>query len=718
MILKKIIIRNFRSYYGENTFDLSDRLTLIIGDNGDGKTTFFEALEWLFDTSIENKSETNISAKRKSELGIGESDSVSVTILFDHDGEKEIEKRFTFTKRPDKSIATDNFKFVGYEERGSERVQTSGKSLLEICFDAAIRKYCLFKGESELNVFDNETALKTLVDKFSNIREIDKYLQLAEYFESESQAVVTKEMRNNKKTEQKARELESDRAANNRELQRIRNEMKEAREEINSYSLRIEKLEQNQDKFSTYQELKERIENFKRKKDEMERKAWCDYNINLLDKLWILRSFPRILDEFQKKASQLSRQKREMETAEIERKAKEKGKKELADSILNGATPLPWYVPDESTMREMIDEHICKVCGREAPEGSEAYEFMVDKLNEFLKRQSQKSEEVIEDETPYFPNQYIDEIYTMSTMLGGWSQKDITKLRKTIADELDFVQARKRDLQKIKKNLEEAEEEKTRLLLQAQGLTEEMLEKGFRDFKGYSDRKHIAELKMAHLERDNDIALREKVRIDDEFNRLAPQSGTTAIYNRVHLALEMILKAFAKAKELNITEFLEDLETQTNDYFERLNIDDFRGRIRIVRSGDGSASIKLYSSNGSLITNPGGAQKTTMYMSVLFAISNITTLKREQDYPLIFDAPTSSFGEYKEGGFYNIVDNIDKQCIIVTKDLLVVDKETSTTKLDEDRLKNMTCSVYRICKAPGFDPEDITTIVTNINHVK
>lgn len=718
MILKKIIIRNFRSYYGENTFDLSDRLTLIIGDNGDGKTTFFEALEWLFDTSIENKSETNISAKRKSELGIGESDSVSVTILFDHDGEKEIEKRFTFTKRPDKSIATDNFKFVGYEERGSERVQTSGKSLLEICFDAAIRKYCLFKGESELNVFDNETALKTLVDKFSNIREIDKYLQLAEYFESESQAVVTKEMRNNKKTEQKARELESDRAANNRELQRIRNEMKEAREEINSYSLRIEKLEQNQDKFSTYQELKERIENFKRKKDEMERKAWCDYNINLLDKLWILRSFPKILDEFQKKASQLSLKKREMETAEIERKAKEKGKKELADSILNGATPLPWYVPTEDVMREMIDEHICKVCGREAPEGSEAYKFMVDKLNEFLKRQSQKSEEVIEDETPYFPNQYIDEIYTMSTMLGGWSQKDITKLRKTIADELDFVQARKRDLQKIKKNLEEAEEEKTRLLLQAQGLTEEMLEKGFRDFKGYSDRKHNAEIKMAHLERDNDIALREKARIDDEFNQLAPQSGTTAIYNRVHLALEMILKAFTKAKELNITEFLEDLETQTNDYFERLNIDDFRGRIRIVRSGDGSASIKLYSSNGSLITNPGGAQKTTMYMSVLFAISNITTLKREQDYPLIFDAPTSSFGEYKEGGFYNIVDNIDKQCIIVTKDLLVVDKETFTTKLDEDRLKNMTCSVYRICKAPGFDPEDITTIVTNINHVK
>jgi DNA sulfur modification protein DndD len=105
-------------------------------------------------------------------------------------------------------------------------------------------------------------------------------------------------------------------------------------------------------------------------------------------------------------------------------------------------------------------------------------------------------------------------------------------------------------------------------------------------------------------------------------------------------------------------------------------------------------------------------------MSVLFAISNITTLKREQDYPLIFDAPTSSFGEFKEGGFYNVVDNLDKQCIIVTKDLLIVDKERNKVMLDTKRLENMTCSVYQISKTPGFDPENITTISTTIKHVK
>ena len=40
MIIKKVSINNFRSYYGNNEFEFKDGLTLIIGDNGDGKTTF------------------------------------------------------------------------------------------------------------------------------------------------------------------------------------------------------------------------------------------------------------------------------------------------------------------------------------------------------------------------------------------------------------------------------------------------------------------------------------------------------------------------------------------------------------------------------------------------------------------------------------------------------------------------------------------------------
>ena len=36
MIIKNISIENFRSYYGTNSMDVGEGLTLIIGANGDG----------------------------------------------------------------------------------------------------------------------------------------------------------------------------------------------------------------------------------------------------------------------------------------------------------------------------------------------------------------------------------------------------------------------------------------------------------------------------------------------------------------------------------------------------------------------------------------------------------------------------------------------------------------------------------------------------------
>lgn len=78
---------------------------------------------------------------------------------------------------------------------GAERYKRDGKILLESCFDTVIRRYCLFKGERELNVFDNNTALKTLVDTFSGIKQFDNLVELTTYFEQQSDNLVTKELK-------------------------------------------------------------------------------------------------------------------------------------------------------------------------------------------------------------------------------------------------------------------------------------------------------------------------------------------------------------------------------------------------------------------------------------------------------------------------------------------------------------------------------------------
>ena len=160
------------------------------------------------------------------------------------------------------------------------------------------------------------------------------------------------------------------------------------------------------------------------------------------------------------------------------------------------------------------------------------------------------------------------------------------------------------------------------------------------------------------------------------------------------------------------------LSEQANDYLERLNPGDFHGKVSITERANGKAKINLVSSNGDAIDNPNGALKTTMYMSILFAISDLTSIKREEDYPLIFDAPTSSFGEMKEDVFYNIIAGIKKQCIIVTKDLLEKDIVTGRSKINQEKLRNLKCSVYRIQKEAGFDSTDLATVKINITKIK
>lgn len=229
MIIKDIIIKNFRSYYGENKFTFSDGLTLIVGDNGDGKTTFFEALQWLFETMVERNTIDNASEMRKSKLEIGESDEVYVAMTFDHDGEKSIEKSYTFERTSENTFSTSKVTFRGYENTNAGRELVDGKVLMNRCFDAFIRRFSMFKGESTLNVFQDKTALKQLVDKFSDVKKFDDLVNLSAVFEEKSNSAYLKECRSDKKISNAAKALES-------QLQRIATDIFNKKKDISNCS--------------------------------------------------------------------------------------------------------------------------------------------------------------------------------------------------------------------------------------------------------------------------------------------------------------------------------------------------------------------------------------------------------------------------------------------------------------------------------------------------
>lgn len=722
MIIKEIRIKNFRSYYGDNNiFEFSDGLTLILGDNGDGKTTFFDALQWLFNTTIDKGNVDHMSEMRKSKMEIGEKDVVSVAMLFEHDGEKSVEKFFSVERVSEDFFRVGPLVYRGYETSGSERIQVSGKNLIDRCYDAFIKRFSMFKGESELNVFDNATALKDLVDKFSDIRKFDDLVEYTSSFEEKANSAYLKEMKSDRKVagEAKALELKINRLAE--EISTKKKDIRDKTTSLEVFSKRLGELEENQETSERYKDIQSRLKSKEEKRRKLKAQiSYIDYNHALLDKMWVLCAFPDVLLEFKQKCSALSREKRKQEKDYERQKAIEIGKleavKEMQGALVNGAPELPWYLPNQETMEEMLNDHICKVCGRPAEEGSEAYNFMLQKLEEYKRHIAQeaakKSRKEAIEEKELFKFGNIESLHNLSISLSGSNESQVSGLVREISDRMGLVERLNEDLKEVEQQIQDTIDEKSRLLIQAGNVSEAILEKDFNDIKGLFEQKGRTEVRLAELNGELAQLLTRMDGLQKQMDELNPDSSQVKVYRDVHRVLEEIAKAFAFAKKENLRRFLAEMQDKANGYLERLSASDFHGEIRLRQTADDSTEIRLYSSNGTEIKKPSGSQLTVMYISVLFAISDFTQEKRDEDYPLVFDAATSSFGDSKEENFYNVIDNLKKQCIIVTKDFI------TKGRVRFPEIEKLTCCVYRIKKADGFDSKNMATVRTTIEKIK
>jgi len=724
MIIKEIRISNFRSYYGDNNkFSFNDGLTLVLGENGDGKTAFFEAIQWLFNTTADKGYLYEMSEMKKTELDVGEQGKVSVFASFNHNGEKSVEKTFVVEKISEENYRIGAINYYGYEIRGSERMPVNGKNLIDRCYDAFIQRFSMFKGEAELDVFDNPTALRDLVDKFSDIHKFDDFVEYTSSFTRSAERAFMKEAQTDRKIADKIKYLDQEINSLSNAKSDLLTQIKEKEKSVEFYSTKLGELEGHQETSEKYKELQRRLKTQEEKRNRLKGQILSvDYNHALLDKYWILCAYPKILQEFKQKCAQFSKEKRHQENEFIKQKAIELGKleavQEIQAKLSNGSERLPWYLPDQETMEEMIHDHICKICGRPAEEGSPAYLFMVNKLEEYKHEIAKKTErekrEIEIKEEKLFLYDNIETLHNLSISLSGVNESIVVGKASEIKDRIELVERLTNDLKDVEQKIQEVTDEKTRLLIQAGNVSEEVLEKEFNDIKGLYEQRDQNNIRLAELNKE--LGFKQK-QLDDfrkQRDELNPESLQVKLYKNVHLTLQHIASAFTHARKENLRRFLDELQDKSNIYLEKLSANDFHGEIHLSHHDtNNSTEIKLLSSNGTEIKKPSGSQRTVMYISVLFAISDFTQEKRDEDYPLIFDAATSSFGDTKEKDFYNVIDKLHKQCIILTKDFIDKDK-----KIKMGEIEQLTCTVYRIQKKEGFDQNNLASVRTLIKKIK
>ncbi|WP_234111100.1 AAA family ATPase [Chryseobacterium sp. R2A-55] len=713
MIIRKIQIDNYLCYYDTNTFELSEGLNIILGENGEGKTKFFEAVDWLFNG--ENRElDMLVSAKKLNETEIGDSFRVRISMTVEQYGEKSIiTKSFLAKKEKANECSTSSFMIEGISENSAgERTQVDGQALLDRIFPFQIRKYSMFKGEAELNIFESDSALANLINLFSEAKHYDKYSEKGAFLREKAEKAVEDSSKLDKKNEALYKKLAGDIIYLEREKAKYLVHLNSTEEEIRKIEGNLQLAESHVSNADALETLNKRIKDIEERISYLAGRIDENYTTSLFDENWILVNFESFHKEFAEKVSAHSKTRRELQSAFDKQKGIIEGEKKAKAELLNNAIPLPNNIPSKAIMEEMLKDEICKVCNREAKKGSDAYEFMMKRLKTYLESQVTEENEPDKDE-PLFKYDYTNRLDNLSISHED-NLKNLRLIRTKIKELFEFNDDRKKDIEELNEQLEKEKTEREKILgnssIGAEKLSDVLKNYNAwqRDLKNRNQDQVDYTTKLKSLESELKAKKEEKDKIDT--------SSANSFLIKTRNILRDIEIIFIDTKEKKFDEFIEKLQTKSNNFFKTINIDAFTGTIVFTRRNKVNRTIVEVElqEDGRTFYKPNQSLLTSMHISILFAISELASEIKEENFPMIFDAPTSSFGENKTAQFLNLIFETENQKILLIKDFLHTDKATKTLSIKKEFENVRRDKAFWVKLERPFDPNNLKTINSQV----
>lgn len=680
MILQSIELNNFMCYYGENKFDFTEGINVIIGDNGYGKSKLYDAFYWVmydrcFDTSKKEFRQTShlkrliVSDKACKEVVDG-TVLTSVKLTF-HDQAKDsvyiIERTYKIHKNGDEisedkdsqqSIYKKDLSYLNAREV-DDPVQID--QIKNLILPENIKPYMWFQGEQVESIidFNKQDTLTQAINVLSNISRFDDIKELALHLKDSAAAELNRKVRSLSKDKGKSEQLELERQSliertKGLQVQELQLKDSLAKAEENS-ELLINKLEEAQ-KIRQLEEKRKDIE--KQLLDVISEldQEHTSLHKKMFSNKWVLKGCEHLFEDFSKKYSNYDFNK-------LKKKAELQAKIDAENAVLAELqTRLPIDVPEPIYVEKMLEDEHCLVCDREAKKGTEAW----NRINELLTRQTAKLQTLNpEDISVHNFSGDFKRLYQNGLGL----QHIIQNVDKDIADTF----RRQRRINNKRKNLHTelvAIESQIQNLISESGIGVNEAKDLLSSYTIQNDyaksyQKQVSDLE--HKIRTNQEKLKS---IDEQLNSLVTGEIPKSLLSKVETLVDFDNIATATRNRV-FSQLVKMLEVEANKHYNDMTQGNLsaRGIIKLKELSNGNFMPELVDGDGNVLLQLNTGNIILIKLATIMAIISARQGSRATDlYTLITDAPMSVFGEDYTIGFCKTVSRVYRQSIIMSKE--------------------------------------------------
>jgi len=666
MILKEITLSNYKSYYNKCNIKFSEGLNLISGHVGAGKSNLFDAFQWLLYNKTDGKELKDIANQKKlyeiESNNSSESIECFVSVVFNNKKiDYTVKRYYSLTFRTnnwvidneDYSIQfedpiTSDFKLFSTSQGNNYKIEHEINKLLP----TSISKYIWFQGETleKLIDFTNPKTLENAVDFISYLNVYSKMEEIS----LDTLNLIEKKLHNKHNAEtresNKFKKAEFEKKKAEIGIGSCSTKIKELKEELKKLNQREKKCNDQLSILADFPDLLVKETNINNQLNEIRGKRFTHYDdlkIQYINK-WILKGCDPLIAEGLTFFEKFNEKKQSLIT---------ENNKQLQEGI-----------PGDKLINKMLNEHVCLICLRDAPEGSDAYkniERNLDKNKEIkiLDPEIQSQSEIIAS-FGSFPNKIhkiinnIEEEINKSYDKEEELQKSENELNDALNSVKDEIKALEAEKGSILKNLNSKLISSERESIQSQQKTK---------------RNQIKHYEI-DLTRYKNIFLAQKKILDNLLPKSIkyPEKDAVKYLQYINELIE------SRTKEEKI-ELINKIEETTNK-IQKTIVEKHKEKIIVLyaKIDENDFSLSFVDKDGN--PTPGhGAQKALVKMSIISAILKLSNDYKEQSFPFITDAPASDFDLEMTIPFLESVSRNFNQSIVILKDvkdqLLTLKKE-------------------------------------------